>query len=132
MRLLDIGDVAARARMRPSALRYYEQIGLLPAAERIRGRRAFPATVVRRLALIKMLQRTGFSLAEIHELLATSTTTGATRQWRELAERKLPDLDRLIHDTQTLRQAVADCLACGCMRFDNCRLLNIPEPPPER
>lgn len=124
MRTLDIGEVARRARMRPSALRYYERIGLLPAADRSAGRRVFPATTVRRLALIKMAQRAGFSLAEIRELLdGADAGPGATRQWRELAARKLPELDQLVETVRRLREAVADCLACGCMSFTNCRLL---------
>jgi MerR family redox-sensitive transcriptional activator SoxR len=110
--------------MRPSALRYYESIGLLPPAGRVAGRRVYPAGTVRRIALIKMAQRARFTLAEIRQLLDTSADRGATRQWRALAERKLPELDRFVQETQALRNAVADCLACGCMNFDSCQLLS--------
>ncbi|WP_411143996.1 MerR family transcriptional regulator [Streptomyces sp. x-80] len=124
MRELGIGDLARHVRMRPSALRYYESIGLLPPAGRVAGRRVYPAGTVRRIALIKMAQRARFTLAEIRQLLDTSADRSATRQWRALAERKLPELDRFVQETQALRNAVADCLACGCMNFDSCQLLS--------
>jgi MerR family transcriptional regulator, redox-sensitive transcriptional activator SoxR len=107
--------------MRPSALRYYEDIGLLPPVERVGGRRVYPAGTVRRVALVRMAQRAGFTLAEIRRLLDGGQ--GATQQWRALAERKLPELDRFIEETRALRDAVADCLACGCMSFETCGLL---------
>ncbi|MFJ9591376.1 MerR family transcriptional regulator [Streptomyces virginiae] len=123
MRQLGIGELARRVGMRPSALRYYESVGLLPSAERAAGRRVYPVATVRRIALIKMAQRAGFTLAEIRALLDTDGDRGTTRQWRALAESKLPELDRFIRQTQMLRDAVADCLACGCMNFDKCALL---------
>ncbi|MEU9242161.1 MerR family transcriptional regulator [Streptomyces sp. NPDC048385] len=128
MRELGIGDLARQVRMRPSALRYYESVGLLPPARRVTGRRVYPASTLRRIALIKMAQRAGFTLAEIRQLLDTDTDRGATRQWRTLAERKIPELDQFIQETQALRNAVADCLACGCMNFDNCQLLSSGTP----
>lgn len=124
MRTLDIGELARRVRLRPSALRYYEEIGLLASSGRSAGRRVFPLSAVRRIALIKMAQRAGFTLAEIRGLLDRTDQPAATKQWRALAERKLPELDRLIADMQTLRGAVADCLQCGCMDFESCQLLS--------
>jgi MerR family redox-sensitive transcriptional activator SoxR len=59
----------------------------------------WPATVVRRVALIKMAQRAGFTLAEITQLVSSDTTPSATRQWRDMAARKLPELDRHIAQT---------------------------------
>ncbi|MFD8888961.1 MULTISPECIES: MerR family transcriptional regulator [unclassified Streptomyces] len=128
MRQLGIGELARQVGMRPSALRYYESVGLLPAAERAAGRRVYPAGIVRRIALIKMAQRAGFTLAEIRDLLDADAERGATRQWRALAESKLPELDRFIRQTQMLRDAVADCLACGCMNFEKCELLSADGP----
>ncbi|MFJ4844619.1 MULTISPECIES: MerR family transcriptional regulator [unclassified Streptomyces] len=127
MRHLPIGELAAKARVRTSALRYWEERGLLPGARREGGRRVWPASTVRRVALIKMAQRAGFTLAEITRLLGDDTTPSATRQWRDLAERKLPELDQHIAETQALRRAVADCLECGCMNFDQCVLLDAPD-----
>ncbi|WP_030761942.1 MerR family transcriptional regulator [Streptomyces sp. NRRL F-2664] len=135
MRQLGIGELARRVGMRPSALRYYESVGLLPSAERAggpTGPRVYPVATVRRIALIKMAQRAGFTLAEIRALLDADAQRGATRQWRALAESKLPELDRFIRQTRMLRDAVADCLACGCMNFDRCALLAEDGPGPDR
>ena len=130
MRYVSIGELADKARVRASALRYWEQRGLLPGAHREGGRRVWPATTIRRVALIKMAQRAGFTLAEITQLVASDNSPSAARQWREMAARKLPELDRHIAQTQTLRQAVADCLECGCMNFDRCLLLETSEATP--
>ncbi|MFH9980700.1 MerR family transcriptional regulator [Streptomyces sp. NPDC017179] len=130
MRYLPIGELADKAHVRASALRYWEERGLLPGARREGGRRVWPATTVRRIALIKMAQRAGFTLAEITQLLADDTTPSATRQWRDMATRKLPELDRHIAQAQALRQAVADCLECGCMKFDQCVLLDTTDAAP--
>ncbi|MFF2662523.1 MerR family transcriptional regulator [Kitasatospora sp. NPDC058032] len=126
MRYLGIGELARTARVRASALRYWEERGLLPGSHREAGRRVWPVSTVRRVALIRMAQRAGFTLAEIALLLNGDTSPGATRQWRELAARKLPELDDHITRTQALRRAVADCMACGCMNFDQCVLLATP------
>ena len=64
------------------------------------------------------------SRREIRRLLDNNASPAATRQWRDLAARKLPELDAHIAETRALRQAVADCLECGCMNFDKCILLN--------
>ena len=85
--VLPIGELAAKAHVRPSALRYWEERGLLPGARREGGRRTWPATTLRRVALIRMAQRAGFTLAEIVQLLGTDTSPSATRQWRALATR---------------------------------------------
>ncbi|MER7581916.1 MerR family transcriptional regulator [Kitasatospora sp. NPDC097691] len=126
MRYLGIGELSRTVGVRASALRYWEERGLLPGARREAGRRVWPASAVRRVALIRMAQRAGFTLAEIAGLLSGDTSPGATRQWRELAARKLPQLDDHIAQTQALRRAVADCMACGCMKFDQCVLLAPP------
>lgn len=123
VRYVGIGEVARAARVRASALRYWEELGLLPGARREGGRRMWPAATVRRVALIRMAQRSGFTLAEIRGLLDGDTSSGAVRQWRELAVRKLPELDAHIAQATALRNAVAACLECGCMNFDKCLLL---------
>jgi MerR family redox-sensitive transcriptional activator SoxR len=123
-RQLRIGELATAVQLRPSALRYYEQVGLLPLTQRIGGQRVYPTSTVRRIALIKMAQQAGFRLAEIRALLGGGDAgNSATRQWRSLAKRKLPEIDAAIDQLRLLRAVVADCLECGCMDFDNCELL---------
>jgi MerR family redox-sensitive transcriptional activator SoxR len=125
---LRIGELAERVRLRPSALRYYEQAGLIPPPPRASdGTRRYPPATIRRIALIKMAQRAGFGIADIRELLAASAgRPSATRQWRELATRKLPEIETIISDLTELRAVIAACLECGCMDFENCQLLTQP------
>jgi MerR family redox-sensitive transcriptional activator SoxR len=129
---LRIGELAALVPLRPSALRYYEEAGLIqPPPRASDGTRRYPPSTVRRVALIKMAQRAGFGIADIRGLLATSTgRPSATRQWRELAARKLPQIDAAISDLTELRAVIAACLDCGCMDFENCQLLTRPADTP--
>ena len=93
-RSLRIGELAAQVSLHSSALRYHEQIGLIPPPERTGGQRAYPPSTVRRIALIRMAQQVGLPLAEIRALFTGATPgTSATRHWRALAERKLPEID---------------------------------------
>ncbi|CAN5757039.1 MAG: MerR family transcriptional regulator [Euzebyales bacterium] len=119
-----IGEVATRARLRPSTLRYYEDVGLLPPPERVSGRRRYRPVVLRRLALIRMCQRAGFTLAEVRRLLeGHAEGATASAQWHAFATAKLPELDALVEEVMRLRDAVAACMDCGCMSFAHCRLL---------
>jgi len=129
---LRIGELAAQVHLRPSALRYYEHAGLIPPPPRASdGTRRYPPSTIRRVALIKMAQRAGFGIADIRDLLATSTgRPSATRQWRDLATRKLPQIDAVITGLTELRAVIAACLDCGCMDFENCQLLTNPADPP--
>ena len=94
---LTIGDVAARAGLRTSAIRYYESVGLLPEPDRDAGRRRYGEDVLQRLAVIDTAQRAGLSLDEIRLLLeASPDDRAATERLREVAERRLPELREAI------------------------------------
>lgn len=125
---LRIGEPAERVRLRPSALRYDEQAGRIPPPPRASdGTRRSPPATIRRVAPIKMAQRAGFGIADIRGLLASSAgRPSATRQWRELATRKLPEIESVISDLTELRAVIAACLDCGWMDSDNCQLLARP------
>src|SRR3954465_12896777 len=99
---LRIGDVANRAGVNTSLIRYYERIGLLPAPERVSGQRRYDAAVLRRLAVIDVAQRAGLSLDEIAELVHAGPEP-MSDQLRELAHRKLPEIDALIERAQRVR-----------------------------
>jgi len=88
---LTIGEVASKAGLQPSALRYYEQVGLVPPPARVNGRRRYEADVLQRLAIIQLARQAGFTLAEIRTLFE-GLEPGATpvSRWKELAEAKLP------------------------------------------
>src|SRR3954454_8431718 len=113
---LTIGEVARRAGIRPSTLRYYEQIGLLPPPERTNGRRRYDSNVLDRLKVIHMAQEVGFRLDEIHELFPRDKADQAfSARWHPMAEHKLAEVDALIARAQTMKQMLEESLRCGCM-----------------
>src|SRR5918994_6159701 len=123
-----IGEVARRAGVRVSLIRYYEEIGLLAPAERVSGQRRYDDTVLRRLAVIDVAQRAGLSLEEIRELVEHGTDPMNTRL-RELAERRLPEIDALIERAQRVRTWLEAATRCGCERIDDCALFDDPALP---
>jgi MerR family redox-sensitive transcriptional activator SoxR len=116
-----IGEVAKRAGVRVSLLRYYEDVGLLAPAERVSGQRRYDPSVLRRLEVIDVAQRAGLTLDEIRELLEHGNDPMSGRL-RELAERRLPEIDALIDRAQRVRQWLADASSCGCARINDCAL----------
>lgn len=118
-----IGEVAAQAGVKTSLLRYYEAIGLLPQPERVSGQRRYDATVLRRLSVIDVAQRAGLSLDEIRELLNAGTEP-LSDHLREIAERKLPEIDALIDRAQRVRAWLATARGCGCQAIDECQLFD--------
>jgi MerR family redox-sensitive transcriptional activator SoxR len=123
-----IGEVARRAGVRVSLIRYYEDIGLLPAAERVSGQRRYDDTVLRRLAVIDVAQRAGLSLDEIRELLQHGNDP-MSEHLRELAERRLPEIDALIERAQRVRTWLQSATGCGCQSIDECALFDDPALP---
>jgi MerR family redox-sensitive transcriptional activator SoxR len=120
---LSIGEVAGRAGLNVSAVRYYERKGLLPEAQRLAGRRRFPADTVERLRIVAVAKRAGFSLEEVRTLLdAADAGAPAHAQLRALAERKLPEVEALIARAETMRGWLAAASVCECERLDGCAL----------
>ncbi len=117
-RLLAIGEVADRAGVSVSALRFYEKVGLLPAPQRCGDRRRYDQRVLRRLAFIGMAKRAGFSLAEVGELLdGFDEAVPASERWRLLAARKLPEVEALIEQAGTMKRLLEQGLNCECLRL---------------
>jgi DNA-binding transcriptional MerR regulator len=108
--LVPIGELARRTGVATSALRYYERIGLLPLADRLGQRRQYPAVCVERVALIRLYQDAGFTLAEIGRLLAA--TSRGRPAWDRLAERKVAELDTRIADAQRAKKLIKHALEC--------------------
>jgi MerR family redox-sensitive transcriptional activator SoxR len=119
--LLSIGEVSAAARLRPSALRYYEEVGLIQPSARIGGRRHYRPTILRRLAIIALCQTAGFTVSEIAQFLGSGSRARA--KWRKLAERKLEELNANIERANTARRLVEQALACGCADPADCGLV---------
>ena len=109
-RLLTIGELARRAGVATSALRYWEELGLLPAPDRISGQRRYPESAVARVGFILLQSDAGFTLSEQKALAASRL--GARVQWRQLQRRKLAELDEQIADAQAAREAIEHALRC--------------------
>lgn len=118
-----IGEVAEQAGVRTSLIRYYERIGLLPAPERVSGQRRYDASVLRRLAVIDVAQRAGLSLEEITELVHAGNQP-MSDHLRDLAQRKLPEIEALIDRAQRVRGWLQTATGCGCQTIDECALFD--------
>ena len=118
-----IGEVAGRAGVRVSLIRYYEEIGLLPQPLRVSGQRRYDETVLRRLAVIDVAQRAGLSLEEIRELVEHGNDPMSERL-RELAQRRLPEIDALIDRAQRVRAWLQAAQGCDCQSIDECALFD--------
>jgi MerR family redox-sensitive transcriptional activator SoxR len=127
MELLPIGVVAARSGMAPSALRYYEDQGLLPAADRTPGgARRYPRSVLRRLAVIRAARNVGLSLSEIRAALATlpDDRPATAQEWAQLSSGWRDRLDEQITALAELRDGLSSCIGCGCLSLARCALFN--------
>ena len=122
MAALTISEVARRVGMRASALRYYEQIGLLPSAQRVSGQRRYDAAVFHRLAVIQRATRLGFSLAETRQLLlAFSPAMHASERWQRLSRKKLADLEIQAREIRIMRRRLREMIdKCRCVTLDQC------------
>jgi MerR family redox-sensitive transcriptional activator SoxR len=123
-----IGEVARRAGVRVSRIRYYEEIGLLPPAERVAGQRRYDESVLWRLGIIGVAQRAGLSLDEIRALLARDDDPLAV-PLRELARRRLPEIDAAIRDARRVRRWYEQAADCRCRSIDECALFDEPSLP---
>src|SRR3712207_623310 len=118
-----IGEVARRAGVRVSLIRYYEGVGLLPEPGRVSGQRRYDDTVLRRLAVIAVARRAGLALADIRELLGHGDDPMNARL-RELAGRRLPEIDALIDRAERVRAWLRAATGCDCRRIDDCALFD--------
>lgn len=109
MHTLSIGEVAQRAGLRPSALRYYERLGLLPQPARLRGRRRYDPSILQRLYMIGLAQDAGFSLQEIRLFLDGAST----QAWRELVQTKLQEVEAALSRNQAMHAMLHRALTEG-------------------
>ncbi|MGK8490834.1 MerR family transcriptional regulator [Nocardia asiatica] len=107
---LTIGELASRTGVATSALRYWEDLGLLPVPDRVAGQRRYPPSAVGLVGMVLALQNVGFTLREIKAFIASRSPAEAG--WRELYRRKLTELDQRIAQAQAARTAIAHGLAC--------------------
>jgi MerR family redox-sensitive transcriptional activator SoxR len=120
---LSIGEVAKKAGISVSAIRFYERSGLLPEAERVGGKRRFGADAVRRIGVINVAKQAGFSLEEVRALLdSIDRGAPAHEELQALAARKLPEMDALIERAGAMRDWLAVASDCGCESLEDCAL----------
>jgi DNA-binding transcriptional MerR regulator len=115
---LSIGELARRTGVAASALRYYEELGLLRPARRVSGRRSYRPDAVGIVGVILFLRDVGFTLKEIKRMI--TRRSAEPRVWRELATRKLAELDHKIAKTQAAKVAVEHALACPMENILEC------------
>ena len=121
-RLLTIGELARRAGVTTSALRYYEELGLLPEPARVSGQRRYAESAARVVGMILLYSDAGFTLAEQKALLASRK--GTSGEWGQLARRKLAELDEQITRAQAARDAVRHGLRCPQEDITQCPNFN--------
>src|SRR5215216_1508881 len=130
--LLTIGQVAERAGLNTSHIRFYERAGVLPQPERVSGQRRYRSEVLHRLSIIDVAQRAGLTLEEIAPLTGGDRRGDVGPHIREIAEEKLPQIDALIARARAVRQWLHVARSCDCATVDVCGLFVDPTllPPP--
>jgi len=138
---LTIGQLAKRFGLRTSAIRYYEANGILPEPARESGQRRYGPDAIRRMEILDVAKRAGFSLDEARVLLQSADAgTPAFESVRDLAARKLPEVEALIARAQAMRNWLLTATDCSCTTLDVCALFEpggehataTPEPEPLR
>src|ERR687897_3945299 len=129
---LTIGEVARRAGVATSSIRYYERIELLPAPERVSGQRRYRADVLGKLGFIGVAQSAGFKLREIKELIeGVDSASGMGEHMRSLSTRKLDEVEALLERSKAMKGWLEVAKECGCATPAECALFPAPgEQPP--
>jgi|SRR3979411_409206 len=123
MASLTISQVAEKVGLRPSAIRYYEQIGLLDPVERVSGQRRYDASALYRLSIVQRAQQTGFTLEEVQELLTGFVNgTPASERWKRLSAKKLEELaTQMMSQIQFMQGLLRDMMNnCHCDTLETC------------
>lgn len=123
---LSVGEVAQRSGVAVSTLHFYEREGLIASHRTAGNQRRYARDVLRRVACIRVAQRVGVPLAEIRAALATLPTHAAPTRadWARLSAIWRADLDARLAQLKKLRDTLDDCIGCGCLSIDRCKLRN--------
>lgn len=124
--VLSIGEVSERTGVAPSALRFYEDNGLIHAQRTSGGQRRYTRETIRRVSFVRIAQQVGLTLAEIGEYVSTlpDGRTPDRGDWQRVATSWRPRLDEQIALLHRLRDRLAGCIGCGCLSLDSCPLAN--------
>lgn len=123
---ISIGAFAERSGVAASALRYYEELGLLLARRTSAGHRRYPRAMIRRVAYIQFAQKLGFTLQEIGNQLDRLPTDRVPRgkDWARLSAEWTERLEARIAELERLRDGLTECIGCGCLSLARCQMLN--------
>ncbi len=123
---LTIGQLATRSGVAPSALRYYEELGLIESVRTTGNQRRYTQATLRRVAFVRSAQRVGLTLDEVAEALATlpSGRTPTKADWARLSRSWRPRIEAQIERLERLRDKLDKCIGCGCLSLRNCALQN--------
>lgn len=128
MKNMTIGEVARLAGLQTSAIRYYEDVGLLPKPRRVNGHRRYDADVLKRLGLIQLGREAGFHIGELQVLFNGFTPdTPASARWQTLATAKIAEMDALIERTQLTKTWLTEALRCECVEVGDCVTVTFDE-----
>ncbi len=124
--LLAIGEVARRSGVAASALRFYEERGLISSERSGSGHRRYPRAALRRIAFIVFAQRVGLTLEEIHAELAAlpEDRVPTRRDWGRLSRAWSARIDERIAELERLKAGLTECIGCGCLSLGRCQLAN--------
>ncbi len=118
---LRIGEVAQRAGIATSAIRYYEREGLIPKADRFGNARVYGTDILDRLALIALAKSAGFTIAETRQLLrGVSRRTPPGPRWRAQAEKKLAEVEERLAEAERMRAVLRKMMGCECPTLEDC------------
>jgi MerR family transcriptional regulator, redox-sensitive transcriptional activator SoxR len=123
---MTVGEVAKRSGVATSALRYYEEEGLIHSERTDSGHRRYPREVIRRVAFIVFAQRIGLSLAEIRVELARLPRNRVPERsdWARLSNSWKARIQERIAELERLRNSLTECIGCGCLSLDRCQFAN--------
>jgi MerR family redox-sensitive transcriptional activator SoxR len=123
MATMTIGEVAERTGLRPSAIRYYESVGILPEPERVNGRRRYNPDVLHVLRAVGIARDAGFGITELRQIFSGIRDREApSAVWQRFAEQKLHEVDELILRANEMRRLLEEGLRCGCLGVEECVL----------
>ena len=130
---MTVGEVAKQVGLRPSAVRYYERLGLIPSPPRRSGRRDYGPEALSQLAVVQVARECGFTLTETRQLVrGFAPKVAASARWRALADAKVQELDALIARAEAMKSVLARIRRCQCDTLDDCgRRLRRHVCPPE-
>ncbi len=120
MKELTIGEVARRAGVQASAIRYYESVGLLSPPKRVNGRRCYDPSVLQPLRLIQLARQAGFRISELQVLFTEPADAPASIRWQALVTEKVAEMEALIERAQTIKKWLREAPPCQCVQVSDC------------